>query len=125
MELIATRSFRNVGGKIKVKNPLHPFHIPKGQTFEIGTAKTLKELAKSEDKAAELAAALLMAGVAVEPTPEVVAMIEAEIEVDRKREARAKEMDTKGALTAAGAQFADLLSQLSRLPQQVAPARAR
>ena len=73
---------------------------------------------------ASLPPGLILAGVAATPTPEIE-LIAAEIEVDRKREARAKELNAAAAVKATGAQFMDLLAQLSRLAQPAAPSRAR
>jgi hypothetical protein len=86
MKLVATKPFRNIG-QIEVEGALHPLHVERGQTFEIGSAPTLQQLRKSDRDAAELAARYIMAGCAAEPTPETVAKVEAEIEFDRKREA--------------------------------------
>jgi fumarylacetoacetate (FAA) hydrolase family protein len=101
--------------------------VDKGAIFDIGEAATLlKEMAKIDDQNAELAARLIMAKVAAEPTPEIVATIEAELEFDRKHEAGLKEIDDAAAVKATGAMFADLIAQASRLAQRTpAPARAR
>jgi hypothetical protein len=114
MKLIALRSFRNVGEKIKVENALHPLHVEKGQTFEIGAAPTLQQLRKSDRESAELAAALIMARVATEPTPETVAKVQTEIEADRKREARHAELDSAAAVKALGAQWLEFVAQAAR-----------
>lgn len=123
MQLIATRSFRNVASRIKLEGAQHPLHVHKGAIFEIGGEVPLAKI--QDERQQELAARLISAKVAVEPTPEVVATIEAELEFDRKHEARAKEMDDAAAIKATGAMFADLIAQASRLAQRSPAPAAR
>jgi len=125
MKLIALHSFRNVGGKIKVEGALHANHIERGQTFSIGEGQSLKESQRTDERSAELCARLLLAGVASEPTPEVVAKVQAETEQDRKRELHLAEMDRAAQTRAVAAQFTDLIAQAARLVQPATPARAR
>ncbi|MGD0258967.1 MAG: hypothetical protein ABSD29_03990 [Verrucomicrobiota bacterium] len=127
MKFIATHSFRNVGGKIKVENALHPEHIHKGAIFEIGTEPTLKALAKADHKNGELAARLLMALCVVEATVENIAKVSAELEQDRVRAERVAQANAEANLQAVGVRFRDLLAQLSLSPghAHAAPATAR
>jgi hypothetical protein len=124
MELLCVKSFRNVAARIKIEGAQHPLHVHKGALFEIGTARTLKELAMVDDRAAELAARLIFARVAAEPTPALIAEVEAELEQDRKREAHFAEMDAAAGVRAAGEKFQALLATLAR-QQAPAPARSR
>jgi hypothetical protein len=87
MQLIARRSFRNVNGAIAIENAVHPQHIEIGTRFSIGGDASLKELERTDQSAAKLAVMLLMAKCVAEPTPEVVATIQAEVAQDRRREA--------------------------------------
>jgi hypothetical protein len=129
MDLIATRSFRNIPfkdfGRITVPNALHDDHVHKGALFSIGAGKTLQAMRKTERPAAELVAALFLARVVEEPTPEVVARVEFELEQERKREKNAKAIDDAAKLSAVGAQFQELLARLSQIsPGQAQPAPA-
>jgi hypothetical protein len=108
MKLIATRDFRNVGHRIQVENVQHPDHVPRGATFELGAAADLKALKKEDRELGYFAAMLVMSGVADAPTPEIIARIEAENEVARKREARAVQADEVCRLENVGAIVAAL-----------------
>ena len=124
MEFIATCSFRNVGGKIKIENALNPEHVHKGAIFDIGTAETLKGLAKEDQKTAELAARLIMAKCAEPATPETIARVEAELEQERKRAERENKANAAAKLQAVGIGFQELLAKLSLSPGQAQPAPA-
>jgi hypothetical protein len=122
MELLAIKSFRNVGNRIKLEDAQHPFHVHKGALFEIGTAKTLKELAKFDDRNAELAARLIFARVAAEPTPALIAEVEAELAQDRLREKHFAEMNAAAGIRAASEKFQALVEAAARaLPEATGP----
>ena len=108
MKLIALKTFRNVGHRIQVENPTNPNQIDKGCLFDIGAAADLKALRKEDRELAELATRLLMAKVASEPSPEIIAELEAENAADRKREARAVQADETARLENVGAIVAAL-----------------
>jgi hypothetical protein len=127
MKFIATHGFRNVAEKIKVENAQHPEHVHKGAIFEIGTAETLKGLAKEDQKAAELAARLLMAKCVEPATPEAIARVQAELAHEQNRADREKKMNDAAKLQALGVGFQDLVAKLSLSPghAHAAPATAR
>jgi uncharacterized protein YdgA (DUF945 family) len=122
MELLAIKSFRNVGSRLKIEGARHPLHVHKGTLFHVGMDRTLQELRKNDDRAAELAARLIFARVAAEPTPALIAQIEAELEQDRLHEKHVAEMDAAAGIRAAGEKFQALLATPAR---QQAPAPAR
>jgi hypothetical protein len=128
MDLIATRSFRNVPfkdfGRITVPNALHDDHVHKGAIFEIGTAETLKGLAKEDQKAAELTARLLMAKCVEPATPETIARVSAELEQDRVRAERVAQANAAATLQGIGFRFHQLVAQLSLSSGQAQPAPA-
>ena len=127
MKLIAMRDFRNVailGLKepsekdptvlvSKLSGVQHDDHVHKGCLFEIGAAKDLKGLQKLERDKAVIVASLIAAGVAGEADdPKVVQSVKDEVEVDRKREARVKELDTRAQLSGLGQQVISAMGNM-------------
>lgn len=107
MRLIATRDFRNVqalglkdeNGKSLVSPPdghkgdRHDDQVHKGTVFEIGKGDTLEKMMKSDPDKALKVAHLFHSGCVSEATEKNIAAVKAEVEVDRKREARAQELN--------------------------------
>ena len=88
MKLIATRSFRNIGGAIEVEGAVHPLHIGKGQRFEIGTGNDLVVMKKHDRDSVELIGRLSMAGCIGDATDAtLVARVDSELADEAKREA--------------------------------------
>ena len=88
MKLIATRSFRNTGQRIEVEGALHPLHIGKGATFEIGQGTDLVAMKRLDRDSVELIARLSLAGCIGDATDAVlVAKVESELADEARREA--------------------------------------
>jgi hypothetical protein len=88
MKLIATRSFRNIGGAIEVEGAVHPLHIGKGQRFEIGTGNDIREMKKHDRDSVELIGRLSLAGCIGDASDAALcAKVEAELLDEAKREA--------------------------------------
>lgn len=110
MKLIALKDFRNVAalglkqdGKSKIKDAIHDDHIHKGAQFEIGSGKDLAALHKNEPGTAQIVAQLFVSKCVGDASDsEVVKAVQAEVEVDKKREANAKKIDQAAADAAFG-----------------------
>ncbi len=88
MKLIATRPFRNIGQRIEVEGALHPLHIAKGATFEIGTGNDLAVMKKHDRDSVELIGRLSLAGCIGDASDAVLcAKVESELAEEAKREA--------------------------------------
>ena len=88
MKLIATRSFRNTGQRIEVEGALHPLHIGKGATFEIGTGNDLVVMKRLDRDSVELIGRLSLAGCIGDGTDAALcARVEAELAEEASREA--------------------------------------
>ena len=88
MKLIATRSFRNIGGAIEIKDARHDLHIHKGAIFEIGQGNDIREMTKHDRDSVELIGRLSLAGCIGDATDAtLVAKVEAELAAEASREA--------------------------------------
>jgi hypothetical protein len=88
MKLIATRSFRNTGQRIEVEGALHPLHIGKGATFEIGQGTDLVAMKRLDRDSVELLGRLSMAACIGDATDATLcAKVESELADEAKREA--------------------------------------
>ena len=88
MKLIATRSFRNTGQRIEVEGALHPLHIGKGATFEIGQGTDLVAMKRLDRDSVELIGRLSLAGCIGDASDAALcAKVEAELLDEAKREA--------------------------------------
>ena len=88
MKLIAKKNFYKTPqlADIKIDKPVHDNVIHKGAIFEIGSKPAFSDLSRDEQK---LVATLRVAGCVGDASDsEVVARVKAEVDVDRKREAR-------------------------------------
>lgn len=124
MRLIFLRGTRNpLKGKWRISNAPQGEHIERGTILEIGTAPTLKELHRQDEKLGELVAALTLAhAVGDANDPAVVKRVEDEIAQDQRREAAAKAMDARAALIGTGERVVELAAQLNRVQPQPTPA---
>ena len=88
MKLIATRSFRNIGQRIEVEGALHPLHIHKGATFEIGQGNDIREIKKHDRDSVELIGRLSLAGCIGDASDAtLVDRVESELAEEARREA--------------------------------------
>ena len=109
MKLIALKDFRNVQalGIRKHDDANRNNQIDKGETLEIGTGKTFKDLNNHEKN---LVASLTVAGcVGDAADKKVVEAVEAEVALDRKREAAAAKAAEASNNTALVAQLLETL----------------
>lgn len=116
MKLIALKDFRNVqilGIAKNHKDTNRNGQIDKGERFEIGKADDFKALNNHEK---QLVAQLVYAGCVGDAKDEkIVAAVEAEIEVDKRREAALKDRTTAADNSALVAQI------LAALKKEEAP----
>jgi hypothetical protein len=93
MKLIALKDFRNVPSlELEIKDALHPSHIHKGATFEIGKAAALKDCSKTDQ---QLIAQLIVSSSVGDATDEnVVKAVKAEVDADEKREKAAAKLNS-------------------------------
>lgn len=108
MKLIALKDFRNVPAlSLEIKDALHPLHVHKGATFELGKGDTLKDCSKPDQ---ELLAHLNLAGCIGDANDEaVVKAVKAEVAADKKREEAAAKANAAAGDSALVAQLLAVL----------------
>jgi len=84
MELLAIRSFKNPQRALVIENALHPDHVHKGATFEIGGKAPFEQLTGDDKK---LVGLLNHANCVGLPTPANIAQVAAEVAEEAAREA--------------------------------------
>ena len=88
MKLIATRSFRNIGGAIEIKDALHDLHIHKGAIFTIGQGNDLAAMKRLDRESVELLGRLSLAGcIGDADDATLIARVESELADEARREA--------------------------------------
>jgi hypothetical protein len=111
MKLIALHNFRNVpalrlkddGGKTTIENAVHDDTIHKGATFEIGRAKDLDEMRKTDRPNAEIVAQLFVSGCIGDATDvKIVKAVNDELAAEAKREEHFAKLNEAASLQAAG-----------------------
>ena len=113
MRLIAKKHFYRTPqlADVKLDKPLHDKVIHKGAIFDIGTKPAFEDLSRDDKK---LVATLRVAGCVGDASDsEVVARVKAEVDVDRKREARdaASAADRRPDFEALAAQMLSIASR--------------
>lgn len=111
MKLIALKDFARVQSleDVKIENSLHGKIIHKGAEFEIGTAKTIKELAVADRL---IVAQLMVSGSAGDATDkELVKAVKEDVAIDKKREENAAKLNANASNTALVEQLTALLAK--------------
>lgn len=119
MKLIALRDFAKVGDleAVEIDGLTHPRHIHKGAVFEIGNAKNLLEMNKTEKANAALVAQLFVSRCIGDATDEkVVKAVKEEIELDKKREANAAKLNEAAQTSHLGEALLTMLKQGKVVP---------